>query len=115
MHPGVLFVAVLLHTHVGVVGGHARWLLADDVKLSPTASGAPGAALVQQVLDWLGQYGLWATLGTVVVGGASWGLATVGGNSYRAAQGRTIALAGVIGSAVIGLAPAAINLVFHAA
>ena len=90
-------------------------LLADPVTLNPTATGAPGAQFVQTALNWLGQYGLWASLAAVVIGGATYGFSTYAGNTYRAAHGRTVALAGAAGAVIIGLGPSAINLLFNAA
>ena len=95
----------------GLVGA----VLADPVTLNPTASGAPGAGFAQQLLNWLGQYGLWFCLAAVLIGGATYGISTYSGNTYRAAHGRTVALAGAIGAAIIGIAPQAINLLFSAA
>ena len=89
--------------------------LGDAVTLNPTASGAPGAGFAQELLNWIGQYGLWMCLAAVVIGGATYGVSTYAGNTYRAAHGRTVALAGAIGAAVIGIAPSAINLLFSAA
>lgn len=117
MQPVLVMAGVrLLESPVGhVPTGPARWILADNVNLNPTGSGAPGADFIQTALNWLGQYGLWACLAAVVLGGATYGFSTYAGNSYRAAHGRTVALAGVVGAVIVGVAPSAINLVFHAA
>lgn len=98
----------------GQVGG-GRWFLADNVNLNPTGAGAPGAAFAQTALNWMGQYGLWASLAAVVLGGMTYGFSTYAGNTYRAAHGRTVALAGGVGAVIIGLGPSIINLLFHAA
>jgi len=92
-----------------------RWMLADSVTLNPTGAGAPGAAFVQNALNWLGQYGLWACLAAVVLGGMTYGFSTYAGNTYRAAHGRTVALAGAVGAVIIGLGPSIINLLYQAA
>lgn len=99
----------------GPPGSAAGRFLADSVHINPTASGAPGAAFVQTALDWLGQYGLWSSLAAVVIGGATYGFSTYAGNTYRAAHGRTVALAGAAGAVIIGLGPSAINLLYNAA
>ena len=116
MHPVLLMAGVrLLDSRLFEGAAHAGRMLADDVTLNPTGNGAPGAEFVQTALNWLGQYGLWASLAAVVLGGATYGFSTYAGNTYRAAHGRTVALAGAVGAVVIGLAPSAINLLFHAA
>src|SRR5689334_3366003 len=105
-----------------LAGGPARTVtatrgrfLADSVNLHPTGNGAPGAQFIQTALNWLGQYGLWASLAAVVIGGATYGFSTYAGNTYRAAHGRTVALAGAAGAVIIGLGPSVINLLFNAA
>lgn len=90
-------------------------LVADSVNLNPTGAGAPGAQFIQTALNWLGQYGLWSSLAAVVIGGATYGFSTYAGNTYRAAHGRTVALAGAAGAVIIGVGPSAINLLFKAA
>jgi hypothetical protein len=92
-----------------------RWVLADNVTLTPTGAGAPGAAFVQTALNWMGQYGLWACLAAVVLGGMTYGFSTYAGNTYRAGHGRTVALSGAVGAVIIGLGPSIINLLFNAA
>jgi hypothetical protein len=90
-------------------------LYADNVTMSPTSSGAPGAQFIQTAINWLGQYALWASLAAVLIGAATYGLSTYAGNTYRAAHGRTVALAGGVGAVVCGLAPFAINTLFGVA
>jgi hypothetical protein len=59
--------------------------LLAQVSVSPSSSGMPGGALIQQLLGWLDQVALWG------------------------------ALAGVVGACLAGLAPTVVNLLFHAA
>jgi hypothetical protein len=89
--------------------------LADDVTMKPSGTGIPGAKLLQQGMDWLGQYGLWACLAAIVIGGAIYGISTYAGNGYQGSKGRTVALAGAAGAVIIGLAPSFVNLLFKAA
>jgi hypothetical protein len=111
---GVLAVVAVIHP-AGVAVVRAGRALADPVVSNPTAAGAPGAAFAQTLINWLGQYGLWACLAAMLVGGAIYGFATFGGNGFQAAKGRTVALAGLVGAVIIGLAPIAVNLLFGAA
>jgi hypothetical protein len=115
----LLMPAAVNHLGGFPLGRHAapviRYVLVDNVTLHPTAAGAPGAGFVQTALNWMGQYGLWACLAAVVLGGMTYGFSTYAGNTYRAAHGRTVALAGAVGAVIIGLGPSIINLLFAAA
>jgi hypothetical protein len=105
-------------THVVSLGHRASphlSYLADDVTMTPSGSGIPGGTLLQQAINWLGQYGLWACLGAVLIGGAIYGISTYAGNGYQGSKGRTVALAGAAGAVIIGLGPSFVNLLFHAA
>lgn len=117
LHPllSAAFTRLVAVTAAAPTGHGQRWVLADNVNLNPTGAGAPGAAFAQTALNWMGQYGLWASLAAVVLGGMTYGFSTYAGNTYRAAHGRTVALAGAVGAVIIGLGPSIINLLFHAA
>jgi len=86
-----------------------------QVSVDPNAAGMPGADLIQQLLDWLGQIALWGSLASVLAGAAVYGLAQNTGNYNGAFRGKQLAAAGAIGAILAGLAPTAINLLFRAA
>jgi hypothetical protein len=86
-----------------------------QVSVSPTAAGMPGAELIQQLLNWLSQVALWGSLASVLLGGAIYGLAQQSGNYAGGYRGRQLAVAGVVGACLAGVAPTAINLFFRAA
>lgn len=90
-------------------------MLADVVKVSPNASGMPGAALIQQLLNWAQMIALWGSLGALLVGAAMYGLAREGGSYANASRGKTLAIGGLVGAVLAGVAPMAINLLFKAA
>jgi hypothetical protein len=90
-------------------------VLAQDVSATPDATGMPGGALIQQLLNWAQMLALWGSLGAILVGAATYGLAQHGGSYGGANRGKTIAMGGVVGAILAGLAPAAVNLLFHAA
>jgi hypothetical protein len=75
----------------------------------------PGAALIQQLLNWTQMLALWGSLGAILVGAAMYGLAQQGGSYGGASKGKTLELGGVVGAILAGLAPAAVNLLFDAA
>lgn len=87
-----------------------------QVNVNPDPSGMPGGALIQQLLNWSQMLALWGSLGAILVGAAMYGLAQQGGGSYSgASRGKTLAMGGVVGAILAGLAPAAVNLLFRAA
>ena len=86
-----------------------------QVSVNPTVEGMPGAALVQKLLNWTQMVALWGSLGAVLVGAAMYGLAREGGSYQNASRGKGLALGGVVGAILAGIAPAAVNLLFQAA
>ena len=79
------------------------------------SGGMPGAELLQQMLDWLSQVALWGSLASILLGAALYGLSQQSGNYAGGFRGKQLALAGVIGACLAGVAPTAINLFFQAA
>jgi hypothetical protein len=101
---------------LGQPGAQHSARLVDSITMTPSGSGAPGIGLLQQLLNWGGQYGLIISALAVIIGGAIYGVSSYGsGNGYQASRGRTVALAGAAGAVIIGLAPSVINLLFNAA
>ena len=90
-------------------------LIAQAVSVSPNASGMPGGALIQQLLNWSQMLALWGSLGAILIGAAMYGLAQQGGSYSGASRGKSLAMGGVVGAILAGLAPAAVNLLFSAA
>lgn len=86
-----------------------------QVTVSPDSSGMPGAELIQRLLNWSQMVALWGSLGALLVGAAMYGLAREGGSYSGGARGKTLALGGVVGAILAGVAPTAINLLFDAA
>lgn len=86
-----------------------------QVSANPTSSGLPGAQLVQKMINWLDQIALWGSLASVLLGAAIYGLAQQSGNYAGGYRGKQLALAGVVGACLAGVAPTAINMFFSAA
>ena len=86
-----------------------------QVRVSPTSSGMPGAELIQQLLGWLDQIALWGSLASILVGAAIYGLSQHAGNYAGGYRGKQLAVAGVVGACLAGLAPTAVNMLFRAA
>ncbi len=86
-----------------------------QVQVTPNSTGMPGAQLVQQLLNWSQMVALWGSLGAVLIGAAMYGLAREGGSYSNASKGKGLAMGGMIGAILAGIAPTAINLLFKAA
>lgn len=89
--------------------------LLANVSVNPTAAGMPGAQLVQQLLNWLSQLALWGSLASILAGAALYGIASQTGNYAGGYRGKQLAVAGVVGACLAGIAPTAVNLLFRAA
>lgn len=90
-------------------------VLLAQVSVSPTSAGMPGGELISRLLNWLAQIALWGSLASILVGAAVYGLSQHVNNHYGASKGRTLALAGVVGAILAGIAPTAVNLFYSAA
>ncbi|HUP70786.1 MAG TPA: hypothetical protein VNA57_01100 [Acidimicrobiales bacterium] len=90
-------------------------VLLAQVNVSPTSSGLPGGPLLQQMLNWLGQLALWGSLASILLGAAIFGIAQHSGNYSGGYRGKQLALAGVVGACLAGIAPTAVNMLFGAA
>ena len=90
-------------------------MILGQVQVTPNSKGMPGAALVQQLLDWSQMVALWGSLGALLVGAAMYGLAREGGSYSNASRGKGLAIGGVVGAILAGVAPTAVNLLFKAA
>lgn len=90
-------------------------MILAQVQVNPNSTGMPGAQLVQQLLDWSQMVALWGSLGALLVGAAMYGLAREGGSYSNASRGKGLAIGGVVGAILAGVAPTAVNLLFKAA
>lgn len=86
-----------------------------QVTVDPSSDGMPGADLIQQLLNWSQMLALWGSLGAVLIGAAMYGMAREGGSYGGASRGKTLAMGGMVGAILAGLAPTAINMLFEAA
>lgn len=90
-------------------------VLVAQVTVNPTSAGMPGGELIARLLNWLAQLALWGSLASILVGAAVYGLSQHANNPYGATRGRTLALAGVVGAILTGLADTVVNLLYSAA
>jgi len=94
-----------------------KWIagVLAQVNADPSTDGLPGAQLLQKMINWLDQIALWGSLASILLGAAIYGLAQQSGNYAGGYRGKQLALAGVIGACLAGVAPTAINMFFQAA
>ena len=86
-----------------------------QVDVNPSSAGMPGAELIQRLLNWSQMLALWGSLAALLVGAAMYGLARESGGYGGASRGKSLALGGVVGAILAGIAPTAVNLLFQAA
>jgi hypothetical protein len=90
-------------------------LLLAQVSVSPNASGMPGAALIQRLLDRCQMVALWGSLGALLAGAAMYGLARENGSYAGASRGKSLALGGLVGAILAGVARTAVHDMVRAA
>lgn len=93
------------------------WLMGvlSQVEVSPGADGMPGAELIQRLLNWAQMLALWGSVAALLIGAAIYGLSRESGSYGGATRGKSLAMGGVVGAILAGLAPTAVNMLFQAA
>lgn len=90
----------------------AGWLVAQ-VHTTVDPRGLPGGRVLQRMLNGLTFVGLLGCAAAVVVGGATWWLASHGGNYNAATGGRRAVFAGVAGALLIGAGAHLVNFFYR--
>ena len=85
------------------------------VTVTPTSQDFPGGAMMQKLINWAGQFGLWGSVASLLIGAGIWGISSHFGNGYQAGKGKILAAAGAIGAVLTGLAPVIVNGLYNAA
>mgnify|MGYP000865202984 FL=1 len=86
-----------------------------QVSVDPNSTGMPGADLIQTLLNWSQMLALWGSPGALLIGAAMYGLAREGGSYGGASRGKALAMGGVVGAILAGVAPTAVNMLSEAA
>lgn len=86
-----------------------------QVEVTPTSDGFPGGPMVQKMINWAGQFGLWGSVASLLIGAGIWGISQHFGNGYQAGKGKILVAAGAIGAVFTGLAPIIVNTLYDAA
>jgi hypothetical protein len=84
------------------------------ISVKPNASGLPGSAALEKIVDGLAAIALLGCGAAVIIGAAQWGLAQRANNYSQAADGKTKMLYGIGGAFVVGAASALINFFYGA-
>ena len=86
-----------------------------QVEVTPTSQDFPGGQMMQKMINWAGQFGLWGSVASLLVGAGIWGVSQHFGNGYQAGKGKILAAAGAIGAVLTGLAAIIVNTLYGAA
>jgi hypothetical protein len=106
--------AILLVAGSSLLGLSTSSPAGAQVVVQPTTTGMPGAGLWQQILGWLAQFGLWGSLGAILVGAATWGWSSMTTNYNGVGGGTRFVFGGMLGALFTGLAAIAVNLLYRA-
>jgi hypothetical protein len=85
----------------------------QEVDVNPTGAGAPGGETIQSLLNWLGQYALWACLAAILAGGGMYAWGRRSGGHGMAITGTALATGGGVGTVLVGLGPAIVNSLYR--
>ena len=88
---------------------------AAQVTVEPSTAEFPGGAMVQKLINWAGQFALWGSLLSLLIGAAIWGISQQFGNGYQSGKGKVLAASGAVGAVLTGLAAVIVNTLFTAA
>ncbi len=115
----VAVLTVAVSTAASTAAAHAQAALARvqlaQVEVSPTTSGFPGGAMVQKLINWAGQFALWGSVASLLIGAGIWGMSQQFGNGMQAGKGKILAASGAVGAVLTGLAAVIVNTLFSAA
>jgi hypothetical protein len=84
------------------------------IDVNPTPEGLPGSKLIEDGLNWLGYIALVASVASLLIGGALWGLGQLGGNPQSAQRGRQLVVGGLIGALIAGAAVLLVGQLYNA-
>jgi len=87
---------------------------ASGPSLDPNASGLPGTATLQSLVNGLAWWALLAALVGLVVGAGMWALGAHSNNYQHTSSGRRAVLVSGAAALLIGAAPTILNFLFNA-
>jgi hypothetical protein len=87
---------------------------ADDVNVTPSTNGMPAGQTIQKMLSWIAQGALFASVASIFIGAAIWGLSKLFGSYSGGHRGMTLTLGGCVGALIVGIGPQLVNMFFRA-
>jgi len=84
-----------------------------DVRVNPNPDKLPGGTQIQQILDGLGGWALFAALGGLLISVIVWSLGSFGGNYHAVSRGKTGVLVCGAAALIAGGAAPIINFFAH--
>ncbi len=107
-------VVMVVASHLTTAVARAQAVIAQ-VEVTPTSADFPGGAMVQKMVNWAAQFGLWGSVVSLLIGAGIWGMSQQFGNGYQAGKGKILVAAGAVGAVFTGLAPVIVNTLYNAA
>ena len=92
----------------------SRFLRGAGPSLDPNASGLPGTATLQSLVNGLAWWALLAALVGLVAGAGMWALGAHSNNYQHASSGRRAVLVSGAAALLIGAAPTILSFLFNA-
>jgi len=88
--------------------------LAQELDISPTSAGLPGADLFKKIVNWLGQIGIWGTAAAFLIGAAMWAAGGLSSNPQMAARGQKAIAISIVAAMLLGGATVILKLFYGA-
>lgn len=108
----VVVMAATVNVGTAVAGAQGAFA---QVEVTPTSADFPGGSMLQKLVNWTGQFGLWGSVASILVGAGIWGVSQQFGNGFQAGKGKILVAAGAVGAVFVGLAPIIVNTLYTAA
>ena len=108
-------VVAVVTTIIGPGVAPANAFVVAQVQVNPTSAEFPGGAMVQKMINWAGQFALWGSVASLLIGAGIWGVSQQFGNGLQAGKGKILAASGAVGAVLTGLAAVIVNTLFTAA
>ncbi|HVA99992.1 MAG TPA: DUF6112 family protein [Acidimicrobiales bacterium] len=110
MNRALARLALVFHQEIS----RTHFVQASGPSLDPSASGLPGTATLQSLVNGLAWWALLAALVGLVVGAGTWALGAHSNNYQHTSSGRKAVLVSGAAALLIGAAPTILNFLFNA-
>ena len=107
--------AIALTSPIAFADGGGAGMQLAQVEVTPTTADFPGGEMMQRLINWAGQFALWGSVASLLIGAGIWGVSQQFGNGMQSGKGKTLAASGAVGAVLTGLAAVIVNTLFTAA